>query len=239
MNDGVCDYDLCCDGSDEWARAGGIKCEDKCKEIGKEWKRQDELRQKSLGAAAKRRKELVIEAGRLRQEVGDRIQSLEAQVQAHEIKIRGLEAEVKEVERREKGKVVKKPGKGGKLSMLVHLAKDRIDELRTALLETRDQRDMSKGRVAELEVILTTFHEEYNPNFNDEGVKRAVRSWEDYVAKDKPALDNPSRDRDIAEITKPESETGSINWEEWKEPEESDVEVRKCHRPAHPQNPHP
>ena len=41
VNDGVCDYEVCCDGSDEWEGAGGVKCEDKCKEIGKEFKRLD------------------------------------------------------------------------------------------------------------------------------------------------------------------------------------------------------
>lgn len=63
VNDGVCDYDLCCDGSDEWAHVGGVKCEDRCKEIGKVWRKNDEQRKKSLGAAGKKRKELVAEAG--------------------------------------------------------------------------------------------------------------------------------------------------------------------------------
>jgi len=34
VNDGVCDYDLCCDGSDEYN--GAIKCPDRCEEIAKQ-----------------------------------------------------------------------------------------------------------------------------------------------------------------------------------------------------------
>ena len=227
VNDGVCDYEACCDGTDEWAKVGGTKCDDKCKEIGKEWKKQDEQRQRSLGAAAKKRKELVMEAEKLRKEVALRIETLQAQIEADEIKIKGLEMNLANVERQERGKVVKKPAKGGKMSMLVQLAKDRIEELRESLIEVRDQRDMSKGRIVELEEILSTFKVEYNPNFNDEGVKRAVRKWEDYAARDKPDMGNEARDRDLDEFTKPDSESTAINWSEWEAPEESDIDVRE------------
>jgi protein kinase C substrate 80K-H len=57
VNDGVCDYELCCDGSDEYDGVGGVKCEDQCAKIGKEWRKQDEIRQKSLNAARQRRKD--------------------------------------------------------------------------------------------------------------------------------------------------------------------------------------
>lgn len=205
-----------------------MKCEDKCKEIGKEWKKKDEQRQKSQSNAAKRRKELVAEAAKLRQEVEVKVQTLQTVIQGQGLKVKGLEAALAEAERQERGRVVKKPGAGGKLSMLVQLAKDRIEELRESLVEVRNQRDTGKARIAELEAILTTFKEEYNPNFNDEGVKRAVRSWEDYAARDKPAVGDDAKDRYLDEIAKPDSETGAIKWSEWDEPEEGDVDVRKC-----------
>lgn len=227
VNDGVCDHDLCCDGSDEWEHVGGTKCEDKCKEIGKQWKKQEELNQKALGTAAKKRKELVAEADKLRTEVEDRITSLETQIQASHIKVRGLEIALAEVEKKERGRVVKAPGKGSKVNVLVGLAKERIEELRVALVDVRGQRDAGMTRVSELEAILTTFKEEYNPNFNDEGVKRAVRSWEDYAARDKPVEADAAHDRDLDEISKPDTETGAIKWEEWEDTDESEVDVRK------------
>ena len=227
VNDGVCDYDLCCDGSDEWAKVGGVKCEDRCKDIGKEWRKQDEQRQKSLGIAQRKRKEIVADAAKLKKEVEDRIQSLQTQIQGGELKVKGLESGLAEAERQERGKVVKGPGKGGKLSVLAQLTKDRIEELREALDEVRGQRAETSSRLTELEAILSTFKEEYNPNFNDEGVKRAVRSWEDYAARDKPPLENDARNRDIDEIAKSDSETGAINWKEWEAPDESDVDLRE------------
>lgn len=227
VNDGVCDYDLCCDGSDEWGHVGGLKCEDKCKEIGKEWRKNDEQRKKSLGVAGKKRRELVSEAGRLRKQVEDRIQTLETEIQGSVLKVKSLETALADAERQERGKVVRSSGQGSKLGSLIQAAKDRIEELRESLIEVRVQRDTGKARLAELEGILSTFKAEYNPNFNDEGVKRTVRSWEDYVARDRPAIGNDAQDRDLDEIAKPDSETGVIKWSDWEEGEESDVDVRK------------
>jgi protein kinase C substrate 80K-H len=227
VNDGVCDYDSCCDGSDEWQHVGGTKCENRCKEIGKEWKKQDEQNQKAMGLATKKRKELVASAAILRKEMEDRLQSLQTQIEGTTIKVGGLEVALAEVEKRERGKVVKTPGKGSKVGLLAGLAKDRIDELRGALMDVRAQRDISTARVTELEAILTKFKEEYNPNFNDEGVKRAVRAWEDYAARDKPADGGPAHDRDLDEISKPDGETGAIKWEEWEDNDEDDVAARK------------
>ena len=228
INDGICDYDVCCDGSDEWDHVGGVSCPDKCKEIGKEWRKKDEQRQKSMGTALKRRKELVIEASRLRKEVEDMIADMEVKLKADEIKVAESERELQEVERRERGKVVKGPGKGNKVTVLAGLAKERIEELRDSLVSVRAQRDSERQKIKELETLLTTFKEEYNPNFNDEGVKRAVRSWEDYVAREKPTEDS-ALERDLDEICKPDSETEGINWKEWEgtDESESDVALRK------------
>ncbi|KAL8715105.1 MAG: hypothetical protein Q9220_001062 [cf. Caloplaca sp. 1 TL-2023] len=225
VNDGVCDYDLCCDGSDEWAQPGGVKCENRCKEIGKEWRKNDEQRKKALGTAGKKRKDLVAEAGRLRKQVEDRIQTLETQIQGSTLKVKSLESALADAEKQERSKVVRSTGKASKVGTFIQQAKDRIEELRESLIEIRVQRDTGVTRVAELEAILSTFKAEYNPNFNDEGVKRAVRSWEDYVAQDKPAISDAAHDRDFDEIAKSDAETGVIKWSDWEEADESDTDV--------------
>ncbi|THX11380.1 hypothetical protein D6D13_04710 [Aureobasidium pullulans] len=225
VNDGFCDYDLCCDGSEEWAGVGGVKCQNKCDEIGKEWRKKNESRQRALNNANKKRKEYTNEAQRLRKEVEDRINTLHTQLKASEIHVTDMEKELAEVERREKGKVVKSQGaKQGKMGVLVGLAKQRTEELRDHLVRVRLERDTSKDRVKELEAILSTFKEEYNPNFNDEGVKRAVRAWEDYAARDKSGDDTSAHDRDLNEITKTDADNG-LDWESYLQTEGEDVEV--------------
>lgn len=220
VNDGICDYEQCCDGSDEWARVGGTKCEDRCKEIGKKWRKQEEQRQKSMTTALRKKKDLLVDAGRQQKEIEDYIHRLEAELKGAEVKVQGLEADLKTVEESER-KVVRTGGKGkGKVNALAGLAKGRVNELRDALVEVRRQRDETRSRVKELEEILSKFKVEYNPNFNDEGVKRAVRSWEDYAARDKVDDSNSAQDRDLDEIAKSDGEGSGINWEHWENEED-------------------
>lgn len=117
-------------------------------------------------------------------------------------------------------------GKGGKLGVLTSLAKDKVKELTDSLSIVREERNAAKSRVEELEVILRKFKEEYNPNFNDEGVKRAVKAWEDYSASQPVAQDHSARDRDIEDLLNADSES-AIKWDEFEADEESDVELRK------------
>lgn len=231
VNDGVCDYEFCCDGAEEWDGVGGVKCENRCQQIGKEWKKQDEARQKSLNNATKKRKELVAEAVRRRKEIEERVLSVQTEIEGSELKVKELEAELAETERKEKGKVVKANGgkKAGKLGVLIGLAKQRTDELRNSLVRVRDERDSSRSRLQELEAILSAFKEDYNPNFNDEGVKRAVRAWEDYAARDKGPEPDAAHDRDLDAIAKSDKDNG-LDWDEYEAEEESDTDVRKYSR---------
>lgn len=164
----------------------------------------------------------------MKKEVQDRIQSLGTEIEGAELKVKQLEVELAEVEKRERGKVVKvKPGqKGGKLGVLVGMARQRTEELHDSLSMVRRERDEYAARLDEVEAILTTFKEEYNPNFNDEGVKRAVRAWEDYAARDKDAGMDLAHDRDLDEVLKSDKDAG-LDWEEYEGGEEGDTDVCK------------
>lgn len=168
---------------------------------------------------------MVAEAKRLRKEVEDRIETLKTQIEGATLKVDGLTKSLAEIERAERGKVAKGAGKGGKVTALAGVAKQRIQELTDNVNRLRNERDSAQAKVAELEDMLTRFKEEYNPNFNDEGVKRAVQAWENYAAQDRPGP-NEALDRDLDDILNPNSES-AINWDEFEKTDESDVELRK------------
>ncbi|KAJ5716824.1 Glucosidase 2 subunit beta [Penicillium malachiteum] len=218
VNDGICDYELCCDGSDEWAHVGGTKCEDRCKEIGKKWRKEEEQRQKAMTAALKKKKELLAEASRQQDDIENNIVRLSAEVKDAEAKVAGLETALKIVEEQER-KVVRTKGKG-KVNALAGVAKARVQELRESIVELRQQRDETHQRMKELEEILSTFKVEYNPNFNDEGVKRAVRSWEDYAARELGDGINDAKERDLDEIVKVDGKDSGVDWEHWENEED-------------------
>lgn len=161
----------------------------------------------------------------------DRIQTLKTQITSVEIKVQNLEQEFAETEKREKARVVRAPKEGGKMGMLVTLAKQRTEELRNNLERVVKERDDAQSRLKELESMLTTFKEEYNPNFNDEGVKRAVRAWEDYAARDKP-LEDLAIERDLKEVLKDDTENGLI-WTDY-ENEESEADLCEFCPSMHP-----
>ncbi|KAK0616837.1 glucosidase II beta subunit-like protein-domain-containing protein [Immersiella caudata] len=225
VNDGVCDYELCCDGSEEFAHVGGVKCQNKCDSIGKEWRRVEGERRKSKERSAAARRQLLKEAGDLRRTVEGRIASLKQELENLEIKKSELQVKFEEVERSEKGKVVKPEGQGGKLGVLLGVAKARVRELRSTLDKVMDQRDDYADKVEQLEEILKNLKEEYNPNFNDEGVKAAVKAYEDYAASAAPEKKPDITDGEILDILKEDGETTGINWAEFEEEEGSDADI--------------
>jgi protein kinase C substrate 80K-H len=173
-----------------------------------------------MTAALRKKKDLLVDAARQQQEIEDHIVGLEAEIQGAEVKERNLEADLKLAQ--EQDRKVVRTGKGkGKVNALSKLAKARVDELRNALVDVRRQRDEARERVKELEDILAKVKVEYNPNFNDEGVKRAVRSYEDYAAREQGTEGvNDALDRDLDEISKADSEEFGVNWEHWENEED-------------------
>jgi protein kinase C substrate 80K-H len=227
VNDGVCDYNLCCDGTEEYSGVGGVKCPNKCAEIGKEYRRVEEERRKALEKAGKRRKTMAKESRELRRRVEARIASLTTEVEGLVAKRDELVKKHDSIVAADAGRVIKEGGAGGKLGVLVGLAKERIEELRETLQEVFDDRKELKAKVDELENILRNFREDYNPNFNDEGVKTAVKAWEDYAAKLGGDAKTEIPDTDINAVLSEDSEETGINWQEFEDGELSDTDIRK------------
>lgn len=232
VNDGVCDYDLCCDGSEEYSGVGGVKCKNKCAEIGKEHRRLEDEKRRNMERAGKKRKTMASEAAELRRRAEAKLAELEVEVTRLDAKHRELQQKHAQVEQEEKGKVVRGAGEGGsgaggKLGVLIGLAKTRVNELRSTLNSVVDQRDDLKKRVDELETILRKFKVEYNPNFNDEGVKAAVKGFEDYAAREVAEIKDEIPDSEILEILKEDSATSGVNWREFEEGGGDDTDVCK------------
>ncbi|GAP93294.1 putative glucosidase II beta subunit-like protein [Rosellinia necatrix] len=224
VNDGVCDHDLCCDGSEEYGKVGGVKCANKCAEIGKEWRRVEKERQDNFERANKKRRTMVKESKELRRQVEARVSKIEDEIRDLEQKEADLKVKFEEAQRSERGRVVKNEGTG-KLGVLVGLAKTRVNELREALADVVSERRELQDKVTELEGILSAFKEEYNPNFNDEGVKKAVRAWEDYAAKKTEDAEEALSESDLEEMMKEDSESTGINWDEFKEDAVTDTDI--------------
>ena len=231
VNDGICDYDVCCDGSDEWSGVGGVKCQDKCKAVGEEWRKLDERRKISATTALKKRTDLVAEATTRKLEIEHFLGSVVAQIEGLELQARNMEKEKDAIERHEKSKVVKGAGKGGSMGVLVGLVQDRLNVLREELDGLRGERNTYKGRVEELEQMLMRLQQERDPESKDEGLKGVIESFENYQVRDKGATSNDAQERDLDAMVRGED---NIPWQDF-EPreEENDIEVCKSSYAVH------
>lgn len=221
VNDGVCDWEVCCDGSDEYAGVGGIKCENKCAEIGREAQKLKVERDKLKSDGMRKKKELLEKAKTLRIELEDNVRVTRTKIEAQEEKVKSLEIQLSEVEQMERLKVLRKPKEGSKVGTLVTLAKERMTELKGSLEKVRGERNILRERLGRAEEILRTLKEGYNPNFNDEGVKTAVRAWEEYLAQGD--LDqNKAEERDLDSLLQEDE----IDWDGFLEGTDDITECR-------------
>jgi len=209
VNDGICDYEICCDGSDEWAGVGGVKCENKCGEIGKAAGKLAAEREKLKSEGLRKKKGLLDKAKTMRIELEDNVKTTRVKIEALGEKVRRLEAQLEETEETERLKMVKQPKEGSKLGILVSLARERMQELKSSLEKVRGDRDSARSKLEKAEGILKALKEGYNPNFNDEGVKTAVRAWEEYLAQEGEHLENKAEERDLDSLLSEDE----IDWE--------------------------
>ncbi|KAI5819395.1 glucosidase II beta subunit-like-domain-containing protein [Pyronema omphalodes] len=209
VNDGVCDYDLCCDGSDEYNGVGGVKCPSKCAEMGEAARKMAAIRQARRSKGSKARDVLLKKAKTMRKEIEDNISTSKTKIQALELKVAKLQTALKETEEQERSRVITDPKPGSKLEILATTAKDKVQELKEQLKKLKEQRDAAEERLQKTEAILSVLKTDYNPNFNDEGVKTALRAWEQYQA-DPPIARNTADDTDLQTIL----DTDDIDWDE-------------------------
>lgn len=221
VNDGICDHDLCCDGSEEYASVGGVKCPNRCAEIGKEYRRLADEKDKKMKNAQAQRSKMIADSVALRQQTGIRIVELENEIRTTLAKKVALDAKYKELQKKDRNRVVKSGG-GGKLGVLLGQAKTRVNELRETLTKVADERDKLRIKVNELDTVLRKLKEEYNPNFNDEGVKAAVKSFEDFAARE--AGQGVDGADDVSSVLAEDGEHSGINWVEF-ESSEDDTDI--------------
>jgi protein kinase C substrate 80K-H len=166
-------------------------------------------RQARRSKGSKARDVLLKKAKIMRKEIEDNISTSKTKIQAIELKVAKLQAVLKETEERERSRVITDPKPGSKLEILAKTAKDKVQELKYQLKKLQEQRDAAEERLEKTEAILSVLKTDYNPNFNDEGVKTALRAWEQYQA-DPAIARNTAEDTDLQIMIDAED----IDWDE-------------------------
>jgi protein kinase C substrate 80K-H len=190
-----------------------VKCEDRCAAVGVKARKIAETKAKSLNAALRKRAELIHKAEEERKTLETNIATWNAELASDAQRILEAERAFAEAQAQDKLRLRKEATKEGQLEKLRDLTKVRITELRVNLGMIKQQKYDAEFRVRELEGILATFKEEYNPNFNDEGVKRASKAWEEYESRGRLSPDWETENK-AQELVREDTEYG-INWDDY------------------------
>lgn len=171
VNDGVCDYKVCCDGSDE---PEGV-CPNRCREVHEDYIVKQKAAEEARARGLKKRAELVVEAEKrktwLEKELTKRKQALAAkETEVQEAKVKLEEAEADAIEH-------------GVSAVDEKVVEAKAELVRLSEVSTRLRTDLiiALERQRQLDSVLAKMKEDYNPNFNDPAVKQAIRDWEDIV----------------------------------------------------------
>lgn len=183
VNDGVCDYDVCCDGSDEAGLAStnptAPKCENRCKEINAVYVAERKKRAAVVKAGLKVRDELVRKAAKMKEQVKDdlkageeKVAKLEQQIEQGETKLAALRAAAGTAGENEAAAA---PEEIVKAQAVVESLAEKYAQALNVIAQYQ-------AELASYESVLSTMKTEYNPNFNDPAVKAAIRSFEEMQA---------------------------------------------------------
>lgn len=200
-----------------------MRCENRCGEIGKAARKLKAERERLRGDGMKRRAELVARAAVLRVEVEGEVAAEEVKVLGMEKKVEAMKALLKEEEEKERNRVVRRPKEGGKIGVMAGVARERVQELKNALEKVKEERDNAVEKLLKAEGILAALKEGYNPNFNDEGVKTAVRAWEEYLAQEGTARTaSHAEERDLEDLLGDDP----VDWDQFMDGDEEQSDSR-------------
>ena len=190
VNDGVYDYDICCDGSDEAGlsnlNAIALKCENKCKEINARFVAEKKKLAAIQEAGLKTRAQLVVKAKKLRE-------NLETDLKKTEVKVANLNSLISQKELKLKELLTVSSISSAFTSNDnspedIIKAKTDLQQLEQKYLSALDIIKKIQEDVVAYELILRTMKTDYNPNFNDPAVKNAIRLFEELKANADPTI---------------------------------------------------
>lgn len=174
VGDGVCDYDVCCDGSDEY----GVKeCKNMCQEIHD----QEEAERKQNAAERKiaidKTEKILRAAKRLRGKLEEELKVSEALLGFHE----------RELERfRKIAQEKQEKTFGTELTAL----KQKSDETRAKIYDHFNAMTLGNKNLQTVKSILDELLETFNENLNDAAVKKTVEDFENHLKIHKRSYTN-------------------------------------------------
>lgn len=166
LNDGTCDYEICCDGSDEWLTGA---CENKCEAIQEQFQAYKETTGKDLNKSLDIKKKTLDQVVYLKNQVEQKIIQLEQSLKRSETKLQQARGQLQKTSQVQSNNV------HDKISPY-------IDSISNQILGYISKIDQKNKKIKQLQEMLATMAQEYNPNFNDLAVKDTIKKYQEYLS---------------------------------------------------------
>lgn len=170
LNDGVCDYDICCDGSDEW-KSG--HCPDKCEQVKQQYNQHIQDARVKVSSALETRKQYVEKGKAAKQALVEKLATVRQAATAANNLVKLLEQELLQAEKE------------------IDTASDDLggpdlqefgEQIQRSLDAYEKQVKQQKLQIMLLQNMVADLAANYNPNFNDAAVKKCVKLYGDFVS---------------------------------------------------------
>ncbi|KAH3672189.1 hypothetical protein WICMUC_004418 [Wickerhamomyces mucosus] len=174
INDGVCDYDVCCDGTDEWNTP--ISCPNRCEEIHDKYIKAKETKEQEYQAGVSAVIKFLKEAEASRIELQNQFKTKSYELlQAEQDLTRYLESpeylsEAVQQEEETKARLV-------------------IDQIKLKVSDAFKVFTLGQNNLGELRIILDSLSENFNENLKDNAVKQTVERYKNHLEKYKSQYD--------------------------------------------------
>ncbi|GEQ70357.1 hypothetical protein JCM33374_g4033 [Metschnikowia sp. JCM 33374] len=199
LNDGVCDYDICCDGSDEY-KSGA--CPNVCGQVKAQFDEYLVSRKSAVQAALEAKKDLEKSAHDIKQSLVKSAESLSRDISQDEARLAVLTKELEQEQQTQKNKQnqAENTKKSASVASIIdNLVDEHSRKLEKTFSHWSDHSKKTSDRLQVLESMLDNLLRNYNPNFNDQAVKQTVSSYADYISN-KPEAETDTPVLDITEF---------------------------------------
>jgi protein kinase C substrate 80K-H len=185
VNDGACDYDVCCDGSDELGLDESL-CPNKCAEIHAEYIANKKAEEEKLAAGLKARESLVKKADDIVDSIKKDIIATEKNLENKKRDLKTHQETLDKAIADDREQKLQSGMSEESLDLPAELAEP-LNKFKHLLQEQEYEMEkvrQLKAQYQELGEELERLKTGYNPNFNDPAVKGALRFWDEHKARD-------------------------------------------------------
>lgn len=168
VDDGVCDYDLCCDGSDEPAG----ECENRCAEYEQEKENERHKFLQHLDKGRQIRHSYIHEAALRKEALRNKTTELEKEYNELTTKLKNLKVDYARIREEDSDSTADADSLQalGALRKTMNTAQKQYKKLYKELVDALDSYN-------KINLAMKKMVEEYNPNFNDPAVKECIKEW--------------------------------------------------------------